>query len=428
MSKNGRKATHQAAWHNKKRTGDVHHTRSKGRLLEEIAALLYGDATLTVEKNVRLPPVHGGADQPEIDVLLTGILAGYPVRFAVECKNEGAVVERERIDAFVGKLQYVGIPPSHGIFISPTGFRASAIHRAKEVGIRTLIAEGLTSNRLARRLTEATQCVVFYVADVSRIEWTTPGIHGGDPAGRQFYDAEGGHAGTPLDYLWAIWQRDQSVPLVLGEYEVAPSLPDGLHVQKDGKRYPVSSVSGALKVTARVMSLPGKASRLVLSNAEDQSLDRARVDVHYSSPEGKHQLRYIETEAELQECLGVQQGLTARVNVRVPRITYNRWLWPFPRRTFAFLAERLQAGNIQQAGGIAAFDGDAIEGSNLNSAFEPLELAPEQAAVLGSVTRLETQVLVDLEVLVGSCASVDATPGNGGGEGTAEHACEAPKS
>ncbi len=74
---------------------------------------------VTVERNRRLPPASGLGGKREIDVLITAIVAGYPVQMAVECKNEA--------DAFIGKLQHVGIPPQQGIYISANGYTTGAI-------------------------------------------------------------------------------------------------------------------------------------------------------------------------------------------------------------------------------------------------------------------------------------------------------------
>ena len=68
---------------------------------------------------------------------MTTSVYGYPVRWVVECKNE-KLIGFEYIDAFVGKLKYVGIPSQSGIFVSASGYTKGAIERAKDDGIRAL--------------------------------------------------------------------------------------------------------------------------------------------------------------------------------------------------------------------------------------------------------------------------------------------------
>jgi len=98
-------------------------SKQKGKLVERIAAMLHEGPDVKVERNVLLPPLNGDPKRKrEIDVLLTSYVAGYPVRIAIECKNEAEKNDVEYIDAFVGKLDDVGIPHQHGIFISVSGY------------------------------------------------------------------------------------------------------------------------------------------------------------------------------------------------------------------------------------------------------------------------------------------------------------------
>src|SRR4051812_45540348 len=58
---------------------------TKARLVEEIAALLHEQEGVTVERNVRLASLSDPTNIREIDVLVTGNVAGYPVRIPIEC-------------------------------------------------------------------------------------------------------------------------------------------------------------------------------------------------------------------------------------------------------------------------------------------------------------------------------------------------------
>jgi hypothetical protein len=91
-----------------------------------------------------------------------------PVSIAIECKNEKHVVGISRIDEFVGKLKDLGIPTCHGVFVSPTGYTKGALEWARQVGIRTLALEGLTSDRLGLAVNEALQSLAYLVASVNQ--------------------------------------------------------------------------------------------------------------------------------------------------------------------------------------------------------------------------------------------------------------------
>src|SRR3712207_2531643 len=105
---------------------------AKGRLVEEIVEKMHGSPNVSVQRRVFLEPVGGGGRKREIDVLLTSSVAGYPVRVAIECKNEAKKIGSPEIDAFVGKLQHVGIPPQLGIYVSTSGYTGGAIERARK--------------------------------------------------------------------------------------------------------------------------------------------------------------------------------------------------------------------------------------------------------------------------------------------------------
>src|SRR5262249_49938492 len=87
---------------------------SKGDLVEEIVARMHESPGLAVERNVFLPIPGEPGSHREIDVLVSGSFAGYPMRLAFECKNERGPVGRDKIDAFDGKLRDVGIPTQQG--------------------------------------------------------------------------------------------------------------------------------------------------------------------------------------------------------------------------------------------------------------------------------------------------------------------------
>src|SRR5215213_8551501 len=118
-----------AGAHGRKSTDNVR----KGALVEVIVGMLHDLPGVKVERNVRLPPVHGDSSRSrEIDVLLTSYVAGYPVRIAVSCKNERAKVKPGAIGEFIDELDDVGIPLQHGIFVCVNGYTSGALDRAKE--------------------------------------------------------------------------------------------------------------------------------------------------------------------------------------------------------------------------------------------------------------------------------------------------------
>jgi hypothetical protein len=87
----------------------------KGQLVEMIVMAMYDTPGLNVQRNVRLPTIRDPKRKREIDVLINGSLAGHPIQIAVECKNYKSIIDVSKIDAYIGKLQDVGIPSQLGI-------------------------------------------------------------------------------------------------------------------------------------------------------------------------------------------------------------------------------------------------------------------------------------------------------------------------
>ena len=75
----------------------------KGKILEAVVAMLHESPGVKVETNVGLPPKHGDPTRRrEIDVLVTGHIAGYETQFAFSCKNERLPIKPKLIDEFIG--------------------------------------------------------------------------------------------------------------------------------------------------------------------------------------------------------------------------------------------------------------------------------------------------------------------------------------
>src|ERR1700759_155773 len=92
-------------------------TVGKGRIVEKIVAAFHDHPSVKIERNVFFETAGNDNGRREIDVLVTGEIAGHEVRLAIECKNEKELIGVEKIDAFVGKLTDVGIPHKQGIYV-----------------------------------------------------------------------------------------------------------------------------------------------------------------------------------------------------------------------------------------------------------------------------------------------------------------------
>lgn len=227
---------------------------TKGRLAEEIVGMMHENPTVGVRRRAFLDPVGGGSSKREIDVLLTSNVEGQPVRVAIECKNQRKPVSLEQIDAFVGKLQDVGIPSHLGIYVSVNGYTGGAVERARKVGIRTLVLTGLTKDRLSRAVERAFQSMVYLFAEIVsfRVQNELSSVE--DFAELSIlYDAEGVPQTTFPDMIWQAWV-DGSAPSELGEHELSFEALEGWQSIADGKTSPVGPLSATIRVAGFVVT------------------------------------------------------------------------------------------------------------------------------------------------------------------------------
>ncbi|HEY1204248.1 MAG: restriction endonuclease [Bryobacteraceae bacterium] len=105
----------------------------KWRLYEKVVADTqdkYPDCT--VVRDHRVTGVRSGVTR-QVDVWVTGELAGHEIRLAIECKLYKAKVDIKTVDAFIGFLEDVGA--DKGVLITTTGFTSGAQKRATAAGI-----------------------------------------------------------------------------------------------------------------------------------------------------------------------------------------------------------------------------------------------------------------------------------------------------
>lgn len=355
----------------KKKTGGTASTVSKGKIVERIAALMHDQPGITVERNRRLPPVGGKGIKRKIDVLLTASVAGYAVQMAIECKNEATAIGSPRIDAFVGKLQYVGIPPRQGIYVSASGYTAGAIERAKAEGMRTLTLRGLKDEDLLGSIADAFQSTIYLLLQVLNVTVTNtaPPPEAPDQIGSfGFYNEDGKLAAVLPDLVWRAWQTGQ-LPNVLGEHEVDFPLPSNLHQQVNGRVVETFALKAKIRIIGLAVTLQGKAQNYALVNAADETVERVLTDVSFGIPGPKLPVTAITSEDQLQSFLSRPGVVQVIARLGLPRIAYGSLYWPPSERVVNTLKERWQAF---ADGKLSEFTWQDLEGTDLQTVWEPI--------------------------------------------------------
>ncbi len=346
---------------------------SKGRLVEQIAAWLHEGPGIEVQLRVRLPTRANSRRKREIDILLTGSFAGYRIRMAVECKNEAGPIGAERIDAFVGKLLNVGIPPELGIYVSASGYTSGAVERANQAGIKPLVLEGLNADRLSATVEDALQSVVYVMLDVTQISLESP--LSPDSDGRQllwFRDETGKVCGSVFDLIWWQWMAGEP-PSVLGRHELRLAIPPGWHSLAGEEGQPVS-ITATADVLGHVITVPGQAERYALVHAPDRAVDRFRVRATFDTARKSYPVATFASESDLETFLEtLPAAVKASVGrIRLPRIRYSPFYWPPCERVARTLVARGRWIESDEVPDPPELTFDELEGSNVASLWEPI--------------------------------------------------------
>lgn len=351
------------------RSHNPNSTVAKGRVVEAIVASMHEEPGVKVQRNVRVSPMGVKGRKREIDVLLTRDVAGYPVRLAIECKNEGKPIGAKEIDAFIGKLQYVGIPVQHGIFVSASGYTVQAKERAAHGGLR-LLSLNQVQHTLPATVAEALQSILFLMLVVHEVKFENfvdrPMI-GSEAYG--FVNEAGEPCGTVADLIWEQWLTGR-VPQSIGAHELKLTVPSGWYQQVDGNLHRVMSLTGSLQVVGHLVTLTGKASTQQLINVASGDVERTQLNASFPHQD-KYPATRILSESEL-AVSAAQRGLvTIRVGrIAAPRIQFQNVLWPPSERARIALQKHLQAIESGQIPASQPFDAFAAEGHDVSVLFE----------------------------------------------------------
>jgi tetratricopeptide (TPR) repeat protein len=339
----------------------------KGRIVEAVVALLHDTLGVKVEKNVELPPKHGDPERRrEIDVLLTGKIAGYEIRIPFSCKNEALPIKPNLIDEFIGTLDDVGIPCERGIFVCVNGYTKGALDRAKAKGLKTLVLKGLTKDRLASEVSKALQFSVYLLADVTSITVTNTiatNKHGAEFL--VFCDKEKQLCGTVLDLIFDRWQKGEPQS-VIGEYEVELDVPKGWHQFVAGEPAEVLGALCTVKVTGLVIEMSGEVHRHSLVDPVNNIIERSRIAVSFDTLETGVSLAVTAfgSEPDLENFLQRDSLVRVVSRIRLPRILCGNIYYPFSERVARLMVASMKEADPQPL----SFAG--VEGTDLKVAFE----------------------------------------------------------
>jgi hypothetical protein len=348
-------------------------TTKKGRLAEKIVASMHRMPGVKVERNVRLPTLGKSKRKSEIDILLTGNLAGYPIQIAIECKNEKKPIGTPKINSFIGKLNDVGIPTQHGIYVSASGYTTGAVERAEEAGIKPLILEGLTKEGISASVAESFQSVVYLLLEVTEFSVNSKYAEIEPLELIQFYDESGKLCGTIPDLIWQAWMNGY-IPASIGEHEQELKLPPNWY-PFDKREGAVLSIKVKSRVLGLVVSFSGQVKQHAIINASDRNIEKGQVEVVFNTDVLQVPVTTIYTEIQLQDFLKRPESFTLTVGrMKIPRIRQGPLYWPPSERAAKKVADLMRAFDAGEIPDPRPIDITEIEGTDMRTLWEPIWL------------------------------------------------------
>jgi hypothetical protein len=348
-------------------------SREKGDILEKIIADMHDMPGLKIERNVFLPAIDKSGRTREIDVLITSEVAGFPVRIAIECKNEKEPTGIAKIGEFIDKLNDIGLPVQLGVFVSTSRYESGAIERSKSVGIRTLLLQD-TSKELPEAVKTAYQSKIYLQLTITNIQISND-IPGPAGAGEVlfFRDESGKVSGSVADLAWKEWISGK-LSSQIGNHEVSLSLPSDWRQIVKGVVAKVSEIKISYQVAGYAISFQGTVSQYNLLNAADKNTEKSQTMVRFTPPSGKYPTVYFKSEEDLASFKKETKGIGVIIGrFRLPRIVWYAIYWPPSKKAIQKLNEKLfdslRKGEEFDLNKISLID---IEGEDLSTIWEPI--------------------------------------------------------
>jgi len=306
-------------------------------------ALLHEFDGVDVERNVLLPTLSDPTHIREIDVLITGNVAGHAHRIPIECKNYGNKISAGQIGEFSDKLIDVGLPVRNSLYVCVSGYTRDARRRAKDLGIKIFELKGLTSDRLNSAVYQAFQSIMHLLLRVDRITFSSERDEDSMWSVMFMTDRWGNIRGGLWDIIWEKWQSGE-IPTNWGSQEMVIEPPAGWAWHIDIPEQP-RQVTVILKVIGLILTATGEANMHLLKDVLEEKLDRARIRAIFQDSPDAIKLTVVDDEEQFQAA--TRPGGIANIvfeSKRAPRIhVLDKLYWPPTERAAGIVKNKVEA-------------------------------------------------------------------------------------
>jgi hypothetical protein len=349
-------------------------TREKGNFAEQIVASMHQEPNVKVETNVYFPTRNKRGKPREIDVLITSQVAGIPIRIAIECKNEKEVTGVGKIDAFIGKLEHVGLSTQLSVYVSTSRYTIGANERAKEVGMKTLLLKDV-ENQINQVVNEVFQSLVYLLATIATVQLSLSKYSPEPPNGPSlfFYNQEGRICGSIGDLVWDLW-RNGKIPERIGTHEFQLEIPKTWKQLHNDQELIFAKITVKLLVTGHVITVSGAVKQYNLVDAIDRTVTKWQVKASFPSPIGKHIVTEFHNEEDLEKYFVNRKDVTLiSGSLKLPRIRWGGSYWPPSAKALQKIQSLIDEADSQgKTFDWKSFPFDEIEGTDLSAAYEPI--------------------------------------------------------
>ena len=368
-------------------------TTAKGRLFETIVASMYDKSDVKVEQNIYLDARCRGNKKRrkrEIDILITGWMAGQPIRIAIECKNWSRKVESPDIDGFLGKLSDVGIPI--GIYVSANGYTPDAIEYANEKGISTLILKDATKDAVTESIKNAAKSLIYLLLIVRSIKFVNEYDKPMDGYAAILYDFENSKCTTIPDIIWHEWLANK-IPSKLGTYHIEFKIPNSYKQFFNNKIIKLISASAEVQVVGLVFTEYGNFREHLLIDAANNQLKQSQIKIIFGKSSSTFPAEIMETEEELIKISQRPNSINLTIGrFRMSKILVNCVYWPPSERVYRKITSLMQAyhsGEIPDPRPLSMLE---TEGNCINSIWDPIWPGHSNIEIDGKITSDITKI------------------------------------
>lgn len=254
----------------------------KGKLLEEIVKSLHNQNSFKIEKNKFFRPLNENKRKREIDVLLTKIIADTEIYIPIECKNYKDKIEVKEIDAFYGKLIYLGLDVTKAIFISVNGYTSGAKESASYFGVKLLTFKGLTEDRMSLLLFNAIQSFSYIFPILKSYSIVNSLALSANNEHLIFYDSKKNLKGSLIDIVYEFWMTNK-ISSKLGLEKLNVSNAEELYCLKNNKLEQCVSIEFEVLIVCCIINLKGKMTKKIL--LENENIDKLKIDAEFNKTE-----------------------------------------------------------------------------------------------------------------------------------------------